>query len=116
MNGKRQHIERIWNLPYQLKMTFSGPDGAPELKEMSPYIQYEGKEESLARLKVTHRTDKQVIVELPSSLSCWGLGRYEVMLNKPECLECDHVKVEFKGSCSINRVEGCEIQETPRGR
>lgn len=108
MNGSREHIEKIWSLPYQLMLKFEGRDGAPDRKDLKPVLRYEGQDEILAKLSVDSYTRKEVIITLPERLSCHGLARYELCLHTTCCRECDCVKLEFKGDCAITHVEGKE--------
>lgn len=111
MNGSRRHIEKVWSLPYQLKLHFAGRDGAPERRDIKPVLRYEGQDKVLAPLKVDHYSDKLVIITLPEHLSKFGLGRYELLLHTQCCRECDKVLLEFRGDCKVTRVEGQPVEE-----
>ena len=111
MNGAREHIEKVWDLPSKLTLQFQGWDGAPERKDLKPVLRYEGQERVLARLKVIEHNSKQIVVMLPDALRKHGLGRYEVCLHTHCCRQCDCIKLEFCGDCKVTSVSSKAVKE-----
>lgn len=111
MNGEREHIEKIWELPSKLTLAFRGRDGAPDRRDLKPVLRYEGQERVLGYPKVVEYSSKQVVLMLPKSFECHGLGRYEICLHTRCCRECDCVKLEFCGDCTITGVSSKPVEE-----
>lgn len=111
MNGAREHIEKIWELPYHLTLEFGGFDGAPEKKDLKPVLYYEGQGTCLARPKVIERTSKHVTILLDDKLQKLGLGRFELCVHQACCEECDCIKLEFCGECAVTKVSGKPVEK-----
>lgn len=87
-------------------MTF-GKISTPDKKQLSAQFRRLGDPRCLARVPIHTVAGKEVTIQLPESLACYGEGRYELVLDR-DCQECDRVEIWFEAECEIVQIEGKE--------